>query len=357
MPFQTFDHYAANLQRKYGENAKSIARELAHQRLRSWGLNTIGNWSSTDIYLQRKTPYTATVHVNTPPIEGSEGYWRQFPDPFAPTFRTSVRKAITYKKDSFNDPWCIGFFVDNELSWGDDTSLAVATLKSPAKQPAKQAFIERLKKRHSSIDQLNSAWGTNYASWEAFSQDSTFAPTERSKSDLKQFYSLLSETYFRIINEELKAVAPNHLYLGCRFAWVNDAAVRAAAKHCDVISFNKYDYTVNSIKLPDGINKPIIIGEFHFGALDRGMFHTGLRSADNQDDRADCYRRYIQSALDHPQIVGAHWFQYIDQPTTGRGDGENYQIGLLNICDTPYPEMIKAIRETANRLYPDRMSK
>ncbi len=29
----------------------------------------------------------------------------------------------------------------------------------------------------------------------------------------------------------------------------------------------------------DGADKPVIIGEFHFGALDRGMFHPGLKQA------------------------------------------------------------------------------
>jgi hypothetical protein len=50
-------------------------------------------------------------------------------------------------------------------------------------------------------------------------------------------------------------------------------------------------------------------------------------------------------------VVGAHWFQYQDQATTGRGDGENYQIGLVDVCDRPYPETIRACREVGYRLY------
>jgi agarase len=42
----------------------------------------------------------------------------------------------------------------------------------------------------------------------------------------------------------------------------------------------------------------------------------------------------------------------MDQPATGRGlDGENYQIGFLDICDTPYPEIITASREIGKELY------
>ena len=53
----------------------------------------------------------------------------------------------------------------------------------------------------------------------------------------------------------------------------------------------------------------------------------------------------------NPAIVGTHWFQYGDQATTGRGDGENYQIGFLDVCDTPYEETIAASREVGSQLY------
>jgi len=96
---------------------------------------------------------------------------------------------------------------------------------------------------------------------------------------------------------------------------------------------------------------PIIVGEFHFGALDRGMFHTGLRPTRNQDDRARKYKEYVQGALRNRYIVGTHWFQYKDQATTGRGDGENYQIGFIDICDMPYTETIAVCREVSYNMY------
>ena len=63
------------------------------------------------------------------------------------------------------------------------------------------------------------------------------------------------------------------------------------------------------------------------------------------------YTSYVQGALRNPWIVGTHWFQYADQATTGRGDGENYQIGFVDICDTPYPETIAASREVGDAMY------
>jgi len=55
--------------------------------------------------------------------------------------------------------------------------------------------------------------------------------------------------------------------------------------------------------------------------------------------------------LTNPQIVGTHWFQYGDQAFTGRGDGENYQIGFVDITDNPYPEIIEAARKIGYQLY------
>jgi hypothetical protein len=126
----------------------------------------------------------------------------------------------------------------------------------------------------------------------------------------------------------------------------------AAAKYCDVVSYNLYQRDVADFQFDGGADVPLIIGEFHFGALDRGMFHTGLVPTASQQTRAEAYQQYVLGALHHPQFVGCHWFQYCDEPTTGRVyDEENYQIGFVDIADTPYAETIAASREVGERLY------
>ena len=123
-------------------------------------------------------------------------------------------------------------------------------------------------------------------------------------------------------------------------------------RFCDVVSYNRYQRTLAGFKFPGGIDVPLIIGEFHFGALDRGLFHTGLVPVASQSDRAKAYTDYVRSALRHPQFVGTHWFQYQDEPTTGRNyDEENYQIGFVDIVDTPYAETIAASRSLGAALY------
>ena len=355
-PYETFCFSGANLLRKYGPEWSRVFTELAHVRLRSWGLNTIGNWSDPEVYRLSRTPYVVTLGTGRRPIEGSTGYWGKFPDPFDPDFVTPLRKAMEGERArSAQDPWCLGYFVDNELSWGDELSLAIATLQSPRSQPAKQVFVEELQRKYEKIEALNAAWGSDYPSWEALLESTAAPDRTRAREDLAAFTSRIASEYFRRIREVLKAAAPEKLYLGCRFAWVNERAIRAAAEFCDVISFNRYDIDLAEFRLPEGIDRPVIIGEFHFGALDRGMFHTGLQEAATQAERAELYRRYVLSALDHPMIVGTHWFQFQDQATTGRGDGENYQIGFVDVCDTPYPELVAASREIGRSMYSRRL--
>ncbi|MBI9016389.1 MAG: beta-galactosidase [Phycisphaerae bacterium] len=350
--YRTFDFSQSNLKRKYGDDYFDDYALLCHQRLRSWGMNTIANWSDARIYLKKKTPYTATLHFTSKVIEGSQGYWGKFYDVFDPEFRSALKQRIAREKaKTIDDPWCIGFYVHNELGWGDDTSLALAALLSPKDQAAKKKFMAVLQEKYIDIDKLNKVWGSDYASWDALLESQARPDLAKSREDLNDFYRQVAEQYFKIIKEELKLAAPNQLYLGCRFAWVNDTAAIAAAKYCDIISYNRYKRTVSDLRLPDNIDKPLIIGEFHFGTLDRGMFHTGLVPCKDQDDRADHYRNYVYGALRNPDIVGTGWFQFRSQALTGRGDGENYQIGLLDICDSPYPETIKAVRDIGYDLY------
>jgi len=62
------------------------------------------------------------------------------------------------------------------------------------------------------------------------------------------------------------------------------------------------------------------------------------------------FKDYIRSVTDNPAFVGTHWFQYIDEPLTGRElDGENYNIGF--VTDTPYPERVRAARGVLGAAY------
>ncbi len=347
---RVYDFSSANLYRKYGPDYLSKFADIAHRRLRSWGANTIANSSDLDICLMDRTPYAERVECQSRFIAGSHGTWQKFRDPWDESFAKGTTAALEKHGREAHDPWCIGFFVDNEINWGGKLDLAKWTIQSPADQPAKTAFASWLEAKYGSFSAVNEKWGSSYADRADF-LCSVALPGNAADKDLYAFSNVMIDEYYRRTREAVKAFDSKLLYLGCRFAGARIEVVRGSAKYCDVVSYNIYRETIGDWRLPENLDAPVMIGEFHFGATDRGPFGTGVRQAANQDDRAEKMKAYVRSALENPQIVGVHWHQFSDQATTGRFDGEYLQVGWTDICDTPYPEAVKAVREVGYGLY------
>ncbi len=348
-----YDFSSANLFRKYGEDYYEKFSDICHRRIRSWGMNTIANSSDLKICLQDRTPYAERVEIkNSKVIEGSWGTWGKFRDPWDPSFKSATITALAEHGQEAHDKWCIGFFVDNEIEWGSQPwSLAQWTLMSPATQAAKAAAVGYFRGKYGEIAALNAAWKADYANWDDLLH-SVKVPGAAAKDDLAAFTLVIVEEYFKRTREAVKEFDSKLLYLGCRFAgWCPPWVIGSCAKYCDVVSYNIYSRDISKWRLPQKLDAPVMVGEFHFGATDRGPFGTGVCVAKDQNDRAAAMKHYVESALDNPQMVGVHWHQFSDQATTGRFDGEYLQVGFTDICDTPYPIMRKAIREVGASMY------
>ena len=97
--------------------------------------------------------------------------------------------------------------------------------------------------------------------------------------------------------------------------------------------------------------KPVLVTEFHFGSRDRGPFWGGAMEVAKEEDRGPAYANFLKNALAEPSIVGVHWFQYLDQPVSGRRlDGENGHLGLVGITDVPYQGFVDAVRKANNQV-------
>jgi hypothetical protein len=366
---RSFDEISWNMMRKYGTNWKEKVIDLASIRLLSWGQNTFGAWTSSEIFLESKIPYTPIIMIGSRKLEGSEGHWYKYADPYDTSLTKNLTRKINAIKKSTTDPYCIGYYVDNEITWGDSTSVARWTIASPSDQPAKIVMLDFLKKKYQNIVKLNRNWGTRFVSWDDFMNNTQ--PLNIRNKDTQEFTLIAINEYFKQVRNILKKLAPGKLYLGPRLDFHfypseknlndwdsrNNWIVNISAQYCDVVSFNRYRHSAADIR-PGDADKPVLIGEWHHIPLEKGSFYMNQEHfAESLQLRAEKYDYFIRSCLNNPYIVGAHYFQFLDQPTVGRADGENFSCGFLNICDRPYDEMVNISRKTGNELYRTRYSK
>ena len=361
-----FDFYSGNLERKFGADWRARWQEEAITRLEAWGFNTIGNWSDSALWARHRLPYTVPLYPEGEyaKISSGEDWWGLMPDPFDPRFAEAVDKMAQSAAARFRgDPYLIGYFVDNELAWGRSTpanpqeyyALAINALADGAQSPAKSAFIAYLIETYHQPERLAQAWGIPPNSWDAQRGAGirlTPPTLDRAEviGDLAAFSRRFAEAYFRTVAEALHRHDPDHLYLGSRFAWQTAEAVEACARWCDVVSFNRYRRSIADDPQEwarfHALGKPALIGEFHFGSADRGLFWEGLVGVGRESERGPAYARYLRAVADNPDFVGAHWFQYVDEPLTGRTlDGENGHIGFVTVADLPYDGLAAAARE------------
>ena len=175
--------------------------------------------------------------------------------------------------------------------------------------------------------------------------------------DLRDFDRRYAEQYFDATASALAEAAPAHLYLGARFTnGVRAPVAEASATRVDVLSINRYGSGVDTLPASLAADVPIIVSEFHFSANDTGLLSDGLRTVADQTARAEAYTRYLQTALNSDRVVGVHWLQYWDFPTSGRlnNSNDNSNLGFLTITDTPYAAMVEAARNIGAVIYESR---
>lgn len=380
-----------------GEEGKVAFFEEALERLRELGFNTVGAWSggAYDRISQRTVtpiPYTVTLgfagSTDAPAVNGDG-----FPDVFHSDFESGcldyAQKKIS--PEFKDDPYLIGYYIDNELRWWGEgkyfpmanRSLADDYIAQPPDAAGKAAFRDFLfQDQGYTVETLNQAWGTNFVSEDdvvdlyVLNDDAVHPAIAADKA---AFVGKVAETYFAAIDAALDAADPNHLNLCARFAVLSPDEVVEAAHHCDVLSIN--DYYTEGEELADvfgaesaerwksqallagegGQPKPAMLTEFGLRAMDSGLpngFGAGW-TCDTQAERAAYYRRTLDKltgleAGGVPFVVGFHWFEYADEPKLGRFDTEDGNYGFMTVEGSPYLTFHEGLR-AANRWVWDRL--
>ena len=373
--------YAEACKRKY--RSRNAWRSFAANRLAQWGFNTLGAWSDEAVARTGAVPLAVTPILDL----GMSYRWQndtlpnspikqEFPDIFSPSFEPHVRGRAT----ELCQPRCrerniLGWFIDNELSWGPDWrgshELLTLFINLDVGSAGRRTAREWLRKRYPTFAEFNRVWRTPTQSWDLFEQLTRLEPPYWRKpayerdakdeeavnridrhralfaTDCDDFAALVADRYFALTTAAIKAADANHLVLGCRFAYLPPlGVVEAAGRHSEVISFNCYDPDPGpAARVYAASGAPCLIGEFSFRANDSGLPNThgvGPLVA-SQAERAEGFRHYVIGALQQPRMLGYHWFEHADQPAEGRFDGEDSNFGIVTIEDCPYDELAKAM--------------
>jgi hypothetical protein len=94
-------------------------------------------------------------------------------------------------------------------------------------------------------------------------------------------------------------------------------------------------------------DKPVLVSEFYMAAKENKSGNKnnvgGFPQVSTQKERGKALANTLNALARLPYVVGADWFQYYDEPPHGRKlDGEDYNFGLVDIHDQPYPEVVEA---------------
>lgn len=343
---------ARNFHSVFGDDWRSAWERITLSLLRRWQMNTIGNWSDWQFAQRVGFPYVRPLHER---FERSPKLFRDFPDVFDPRFE---QDAIDYAQQLLptrDDPAMLGYFLMNEPTWGfAPMSVAEGMLFAPSTGThGRAALIDWIGHRYATNAALAASWQMPDVSLESLDQPWTRPLSQRARRDLEQFSTLMVDRLFSTLTRACRSVDPNHLNLGARYYTIPPTWAQRGMTSFDVFSVNQYRKTIDPAlgDLSDKIGAPVLVGEWHFGALDAGLPATGIGHVPTQADRGRAYRVYLENAAAQPWCVGAHWFTLYDQSAIGRFDGENYNIGLLDVCNRAYDDLCDAARASHERMY------
>ena len=315
----TASFYTWNLQRRFGDDWRTEWAGLTVRRLQAWGFNTVYAGRDPELTAaQPRLPYvimlrdwrTGPAIMGLPDVDA---------DDFALRMDAAAARLVTAHRD---DPWLLGYFIGDEPPWpGRESQLVDLILAGPANGLRREL-----------------------ADW----LEAGDTPARRQDFVLRAYAH-----YLAVVNTALAKYDPNHLNLGIRFGGRPPDEVIRLARVFDVYSqdlggaepdpaFLDKCYALTA--------RPILLGAFGFGAPERGLAPGPVQVA-NQAERGAAYRYYVEHAAAHPVVIGAHWSQWVDDPATGRADGENFNTGLVDVTDRPYAELVTAAQATHARLY------
>ena len=324
------------------------------KRLREWRFETIGAWSHHSNLMA--SPHmlpglTPVLHVGS---TAGAPWWDMWDAKIIQRMDDIARGQILPVRD---DPRLIGYYTDNEMGWWNATLFRMA-LDQPPTSGQRQRLLGLLRETYAND------WNKLLADFEPEGADSFADLDQRGQLWLRpggngvrvmrSFLALAASRYYQLVRDIIRKYDRRALILGDRYqSFYYPEVARAAAPYVDAISSNLnaswHDgsfvrFQLDTLHALTG--KPVFVSEFYMSATanrsgnknDHGIFPV----VPTQRERATGIRTTLNAFVRLPYVVGADWFQYFDEPTHGRYDGENFNFGLVDIHDQPYADVTRA---------------
>ena len=225
---------------------------------------------------------------------GVETFKGNVPPVFNPDFEEKcheiIKEYVTPWKDN---PYIMGWWSDNEI----DETLTMLD-KALNLDPNDPLYVY-----------------TYVTAWEWLKErtgkqnPTVYDITDKLRDDYREF---IYDRYYKVMSEGFKKYAPNHLFFGNRhyeFAVDEPGIIRAAARYCDVISFNLYKKWTPDVvdKWAEYTDKPFLITEWYA----RPQSATGGWVCETSEDCGKFYQHFALRLLEAKNVVGFHFFTQV----------------------------------------------
>lgn len=328
-------------------------------RVADAGFKGVGAWSHPVLH-RHDVPITRDLNLWTWARVHAE---RLFDPEWAKAAEAAVATQVGPLNDNVN---LVGYFTDNELDWGDAASGPGYYFDGlPAADPNRSRVTQTVRQLWSTVEAFNRDWGSTLQNWSQLDgwRELPRRPVAPYEKLSDAWLSTLAAEYFRVTTALVRKYDPNHLILGVRYRGAAPWQVVAASK--DLTDAQSLNYYVSDGKLDAAMfrsiyelsGQPLLITEYSFHALDgrSGNRNTVGFPAQVRDQaaRAEGYRQFTTRLARVPWVIGADWFQWMDEPASGRrGDGEDANFGVVDMDDQPYEQLVESVRATTPLLNP-----
>jgi len=342
--YAAFQHY---------ENSNRWAG-AALQRLKSWKFTTVGGWSDYPALQQCRDADVAFIPMLAVGMTAGAPWLDMWDTNIIARMHQIARDQILPLRD---DPRLLGYYSDNEMGWWNAT-LFKMTLEQPPTSGQRQRLVQLLRETYHNHwpELLKDFEPEDVGNFDELDRHGMLylRPGSQGIRVYRRFLGMMAERYYSLVREIIRTYDSRGLILGDRYqSFYYPEVARAAGPFVDVVSMNLnaawndgtyprfYLDTLHALT-----GKPVYVSEFYMSAEQNRSGNKNDVSTfpvvTTQKERATGFRNTVEALLRTPYVVGADWFQYYDEPTHGRFDGENYNFGLVDIHDRPYESLTAA---------------